>query len=151
VELARQVGPAGRVYSTELSQSRLSEIRDRAKKAGLGNVLVIEAGETSTNLPEACCAAIVMRNVYHHVGDTRPFNASLRRAAAAGGLVAVIDFEPDSFFHLSSPPPGAAPARRGHGVLRTELVEELAAAGFAVEREIPDWGGRNFLVLFRAR
>jgi SAM-dependent methyltransferase len=151
VELARQVGPAGRVYSTELSQSRLSEIRSRVKRAGLDNVVVVEAGETATNLPEACCAAIVLRNVYHHVGDTRAFNASLRRSAIEGGLVAIIDFEPASFFHLSSPPDGASPQRRGHGVLRSDLAKELGAAGFEVEREIADWGGRNFLVLFRAR
>jgi SAM-dependent methyltransferase len=150
VELARHVGPAGRVYSTELSQSRLSEIRNRVKKAGLDNVRVIEAGETSTNLPDACCAAIVMRNVYHHVGDTRAFNASLRRSVIEGGLVAIIDFEPASFFHLSSPPEGASPQRRGHGVLRSELAKELGAAGFSVEQEIADWGGRDFLVLFRA-
>lgn len=149
VELARQVGPAGRVYSTELSQSRLSEIRSRVKSAGLDNVLVVEAGETTTNLPEACCAAIVMRNVYHHVGDTRAFNASLRRSVIEGGLVAIIDFEPASFFHLSSPPDGASPQRHGHGVLRSDLAKELGAAGFEVEREIADWGGRNFLVLFR--
>jgi hypothetical protein len=36
-------------------------------------------------------------------------------------------------------------------VLRTDLAKELGEAGFVVEREIPDWGGCNFLVLLRAK
>jgi SAM-dependent methyltransferase len=150
VELARHVGPDGRVYSTELGQSRLSEIRGRAERAGLTNVVVVEAAETATNLPDACCAAIVMRNVYHHIGQPRAFNASLRRSVAPGGLVAIIDFEPSSFGG-SSAPAGASPGRTGHGVRRGDLARELGEAGFVVERAIEAWGGSNFLMLFRAK
>jgi len=91
-----------------------------------------------------------MRNVYHHLGDVKAFNASLRRAIRPGGRLAVIDFAPDAFFHLPSRPDGAAGERTGHGVLPRAVVAEMAAAGFELEREIPDWGGHLFLVLFRA-
>lgn len=150
-ELARRVGPAGRVYSTELSQARLADIRDRVRRERLDNVIVIEAGDTATGLPDACCAAIVLRNVYHHIGDPRAFNVSLRQAVAARGRVAIIDFEPGTLLFLSGTPAAAAPRRGGHGVRRAEIAAELGEAGFEVEREIADWGGRSFLVLLRAR
>src|SRR4051794_11959578 len=38
VALAREVGPSGRVYATELNHDRLSDIREAAESAGLRNV-----------------------------------------------------------------------------------------------------------------
>lgn len=43
------------------------------------------------------------------------------------------------------PPPGS-----GHGVARDAFIAADTRAGFTVAREIEDWGGRMFLVLFRA-
>ena len=48
VELAREVGPSGRVYATELEEDRRRDIREAAKSAGVKNVEVIEARPTRT-------------------------------------------------------------------------------------------------------
>ncbi len=151
MEMARRVGPNGRVYSTELSAERRAQIAARASRERLANVLVVEAGETATNLPDACCDAIFMRNVYHHIGDIVPFNASVRQALRDGGRFAVIDFAPGAFWHLPGRPPGTSAERTGHGVPRAALIAEVTAAGFQLEREIENWGGRMFLILFRGR
>jgi SAM-dependent methyltransferase len=151
VEVARRVGPGGRVYSTEISAARREDIAERVAKAGLGNVTVVVAGELATNLPDACCDAIYMRNVYHHIGDIRPFNVSVRQAIRDGGRFAVIDFEPGAFWRTPGGPSDESTDRQGHGVTRARLIAEVTAAGFEVEREIPDWGGRLFLILFRPR
>jgi tRNA A58 N-methylase Trm61 len=50
VEVAKRVGPSGRVYSTELSAPRLDNIRDAVTNAGLINVTLIEGGEHTTHL-----------------------------------------------------------------------------------------------------
>src|SRR5687767_13847794 len=63
VLMAQHVGPAGRVYSTEINDQRLSEIRKAVAAAGLQNVTVLAAADDRTNLPDACCDAIFMRNV----------------------------------------------------------------------------------------
>ncbi len=113
-------------------------------------MIVVEARETSTGLPDACCDAIFMRNVYHHITDTAPFNQSLRRAVRAGAPVAIIDFEPGAFWFLRRSPPGASRQRVGHGVGALIVGEELRQAGFQVERPVENWGGRMYLVLLRA-
>lgn len=151
VEMARRAAQGGRVYSTEISATRRADIAERVADEGLASVTVVEAGEAATNLPDACCDAIFMRNVYHHIGDIRPFNVSVRRALREGGRLAVIDFEPGAFWRLPGRRSGAPAERTGHGVTPARLIAEVTAAGFEVEREIPDWGGRMFLVLFRAR
>jgi SAM-dependent methyltransferase len=131
--------------------STVAEITARAAREAVANVIVVEADETATNLPDACCDAIFMRNVYHHIGNVRPFNASVRQALKDGGRLVVIDFAPGAFWHLAGRPPGASAERTGHGVPRTALIAEVTAAGFRLEREIENWGGRMFLVLFRKR
>jgi ubiquinone/menaquinone biosynthesis C-methylase UbiE len=96
VALAREVGPSGRVYATELAADRLQDIREASEAAGLKNVSVLEAHATRTNLPERCCDALVLRRVYHHIDDPGQMNGSLRKSLKPGGLLAIIDFNPDS-------------------------------------------------------
>ena len=134
VALAREVGPSGRVYATELDSDRLRDIREATDSAGLGNVSVIEAHATRTNLPERCCDALVLRRVYHHFDNPQLMNASLRQSLKPGGLLAVIDFEPDS---AESPDPSNRDTGDQHGVTSATVVRELSQAGFemvAVEK-----------------
>jgi ubiquinone/menaquinone biosynthesis C-methylase UbiE len=129
VALAREVGPSGRVYATELDADRLRDIRQATDSAGLKNVSVIEAHATRTNLPERCCDALVLRRVYHHFDDPHLMNASLRQSLKPGGLLAVIDFAPDS---AESPDPSNRDTDDQHGVTSATVVRELSQAGFEV-------------------
>ena len=54
--LAREVGPNGRVFSTEIDAARLEALR----AARLGNVTVLEARADDTGLPPNCCDAIAL-------------------------------------------------------------------------------------------
>jgi ubiquinone/menaquinone biosynthesis C-methylase UbiE len=146
VELARKVGPSGRVYATELDKDRLRDIREAAKSAGLSNVSVIEAHATSTNLTDGCCDALVLRKVYHHIADPRLMNASMRQSLKPGGLLAVLDFVPDS---AESADPADRDTGDQHGVTAATVVRELEQAGF--ERVVVEEGPRpgNFMVVVR--
>jgi precorrin-6B methylase 2 len=66
VLMAKRLDKSGRVYSTDINQDRLKEIRAAAAKAHLDNVVVLEGAENATNLPDACCDAIFIRNVRIH-------------------------------------------------------------------------------------
>lgn len=63
VLIARRLGPAGNVHSTDINAERLREIRKAAEEAELQNVKIIEGGTVTTNLPDGCCDAIFMRSV----------------------------------------------------------------------------------------
>jgi ubiquinone/menaquinone biosynthesis C-methylase UbiE len=146
IALAREVGPSGRVYATELDSDRLRDIRQAMDSAGLGNVSVIEAHATRTNLPDRCCDALVLRRVYHHFDNPRLMNASLLQSLKLGGLLAVIDFAPDS---AESTDPGGRDTGDQHGVTSATVVRELSQAGFEVvavdEGDRPD----RFMVVMR--
>lgn len=142
--VARHVGASGRVFTTELGRERLEALRKAVRTSGLSNVDVVDAHEARTNLPEACCDGIVMRDVYHHFGDPAAMNASLLASLRPGGLIAVLDFEPRTGGESASP--GGRSSDGRHGVGRATVVEELTAAGFtsAVATSI---AARRFIVV----
>jgi precorrin-6B methylase 2 len=151
VELAKRLGAAGHVYSTELDPARLADIRGAVAKEGLTNVTVIEAGEATTNLPAGCCDAVFMRDVYHHITKPAEIARSIAAAVKPGGRVAIIDFEPTPG---SETPAGLPADREGHGVRPETIVAEISAAGPAHVRTMRDWSvlraNRSlFAVLFK--
>lgn len=145
VEMARRVGPRGRVYTTEISERRLDDIRRAV--ADLPQVTVLEAHATRTNLPEACCDAIFMRDVYHHFDEPAPMTASLLASLKPGGRLGIIDFAPRGGGEAERP---EARDSGRHGILRETLARELREAGFEIV-EVSDRGDRNYLLVARKR
>jgi ubiquinone/menaquinone biosynthesis C-methylase UbiE len=145
VALARVVGPTGRLYATELDSGSLRAIRRAADAAGLKNVTVLEAHATRTNLPDRCCDALVVRNVYHHFENPVSINRSLYQSLKPGGRLAIIDFQPDSA-------ESADPTRRSggaqHGVTPATVVCELRQAGFELVA-MEAGTRRGFMVVMR--
>lgn len=141
VALARSVGPEGRVLATELEAEQLETLRAAAHDAGQANVDVIQAGVTDTGLPDACCDAIVLRHVYHHLTDPERVDASLFRALRPGGRLLIIDF-PATWYLAPWTPEGVADTREGHGIAPAAVGEELRAAGFEVVRTTDGWADR---------
>lgn len=140
--IARRVGPEGHVYSTELGEESLLELREAVESSRVTNVTVTEAQEKQTNLPQECCDALFLRRVYHHITDPASMNRSLWESLKPGGRLAVIDFEPrDS----EAEPDGRASGNQ-HGVTADTVVKELQQAGFVlISREQPS--GRNIYVV----
>ena len=149
VVLGHWIG-TGRVFATDITEYALRETRAYAKREGLANVTVIEGAAAATNLPDACCDAVFLRHVYHHVTATDAFNKSLHASLKPGGRLAIIDFVPDKGSRL---PDGVPANRGGHGIPPSVVIEEMAKAGFTHVRTIDAWppGEKSpgFLTLFR--
>jgi len=140
--LAREVGPRGHVFSTEIDPARLRRLRAAVVAAKLDNVTVVEAGGAETGLPANCCDAIVLRRVYHHLIEPAGVNASLLRSLRPGGVLAVVDFPPPFFL-----------GRGRFGVPAPDVVSEVTRSGFEPVRLLDDWPGRgplaSYCALFR--
>lgn len=141
---AKRVGKTGRVYATELDAKKLAHLEELA--ANTTNITVLRAGETQTNLPPACCDSIFMRLVYHHLTKPAEVDASLFRSLKPGGLLGVIDEEPQPG---SKMPAGVPENRGGHGVPEKIMIEEVTAAGFQVVKSFENWPVQHYCVVFR--
>ena len=142
---AEHVGTAGKVYATEIDAKKLEELRAEVAKRKLQTVVVVESKEAETNLPAACCDAIFLRRVYHHLTKPVEFDASLVRSLKPGGRMAIIDFPPRSGL---DPVEGVPANRGGHGIPQKIVIEELTAAGLQVEKVVDDWPNNDYCVLF---
>lgn len=146
VAMARTVGPTGRVYSNEINPDRRADIAKAVAAAALTNVTIVEGVTAATNVPEGCCDAAFMRNVYHHFEDPAAMNRSLFASLKPGGRIAIIDFPPRS--GAASASPGGRASGSRHGVSAETVIEELQAAGFTiVETDRP--ASRWFMVVGR--
>jgi ubiquinone/menaquinone biosynthesis C-methylase UbiE len=141
VEMAARVGPAGRVYATEIGEGKRRAIEELAQRRGATNLHVREAGEHSADLPDACCDAIFMRNVLHHIEGWPGYAATLAPALRPGGRVGIVDFSPGALFHLAG----------DHGAEPDDVIAAFDAAGFRVTHRDDNWGGRMYLIVFVQR
>jgi ubiquinone/menaquinone biosynthesis C-methylase UbiE len=146
---AQAVGQRGQVYLTELDEKKKQDLETQVRARGLRNVVVLQAAEKQTNLPETCCDAIVLRRVYHHLTAPKEMDVSLWQSLKVGGELAVIDFPPRKGLSESDPVKGVPANRGGHGISRKILVEELQAAGFVVDQVVEDWPEESYCVLAR--
>jgi precorrin-6B methylase 2 len=150
MQFARWIGPAGRVYATDLGAAQLAALRDGVQRERLANVTVLEGAVGTTNLPAGCCDAIVIRDAYHHLTQPEAIIGSLAASLKPGGRLAVIDFPP----RPNSEVPAGVPAnRRGHGVPPDVVEREIATVLMHV-RTIPAWSPDSqpaslYLVVFR--
>jgi ubiquinone/menaquinone biosynthesis C-methylase UbiE len=141
---AARVGPAGRIYAVELSPVFRGYLAERARRAGLADrVQIVAATATSSQLPEGSIDVAFVCDTYHHFAEPAPTLASLRSALRPGGALVIVDFDRI---------PGQTPewvlehVRAG----KAEVIHEIEAAGFALERELLIEGLEdNYVLRFR--
>lgn len=125
---AAQVGPQGRVYAVDIARSFVEGNLQRARSAGLGNVIGIVSDQSDTRLPAASVDAAFICDVYHHFEQPQATLASIRRALRPGGALVIVDYERI---------PGTSPAwvlghvRGG----KEQFRREIEAAGFRFVEE----------------
>jgi ubiquinone/menaquinone biosynthesis C-methylase UbiE len=124
--LARRVGESGHVYLTEIGESELEKIRRRLEQSELSNMSVVEGETDETRLPEACCDALLVRYVVHHMSRPDDMHASLRRSLREDGRLVIVEKDDPE-----------------DGIEADDLIEDLRRAGFEVLSRHPDWGGHD--------
>ena len=152
MRLARELGPSGHVYATDIGAAQIAALRDVTQRQRLNTVTVIEAAVSSTNLPALCCDAIVVRDAYHHFTEPDALIKSLAASLKPGGRLAVIDFPPRPNTEV---PAGVRANRGGHGV-PPEVVQREVGAVLTHVRTLSAWSPTSepaslFLVLFRKK
>jgi ubiquinone/menaquinone biosynthesis C-methylase UbiE len=139
IELSRIVGANGQALATERTEEQRQRIAERARASGT-TVTVVAAADAATNLPDACCDAVTMRFVMHHIADLPAFARDLRRTLRPGGRAAIIDFAPGAMPHLAA----------AHGVDQDAVTAAFKEAGFTRSMRDDQWGGRSYLIVFTA-
>ncbi|MCI0574278.1 MAG: methyltransferase domain-containing protein [Myxococcaceae bacterium] len=127
--------PRGRIHGVDVEVTMVRHLEERARTAGLSNVVGVLATADDPRVPEPVDLVLVV-DTYHHLQARPDYFRRLRAHLRPGGRVAVIDFRPDAPI---GPPPGAR-------VAREQLVRELGEAGYRLTEEHTFLPYQHFLV-----
>lgn len=127
---AQAVGPQGRVFAVEVSPGFVTDLEERARSEGLGNLVPILSTQRDTGLAPGSIDLAFVCDTYHHFEDPKAMLGSIHRALVPGGALIVIDYHRRPGF---SSPWVLSHVRAG----RDQVVQEVESAGFRMVGEPP--------------
>lgn len=93
LELARAVGPEGKVYALDISEELLARAGEKVAAAGMDNVALVLSREVQIPLPGAQVDAALLANVLHEVGEKEAFLAEVGRVIRPAGRLLVVEWK----------------------------------------------------------
>ena len=115
LRLAPVVGPRGRVFAQDVSQTALNFVRQRVTAAKFTNVRYVRGGQSNARLPAASVDVALMVHMYHEIEQPYLLLDKLRRSLKPGGRVVIVDLDRPS---------------QQHGMPKTLLTCEVKAVGY---------------------
>lgn len=141
VRIAKELGPAGRVYAVDVSPEMIVHLNRRLRDAGITNVQTVLSAPDDPLLPDASVDRFFVCDTWHHIDEQAKYLALLKRMLRPGGQVVMIDF------HRRELPVGPPLAMK---IAREDLIQQMEGAGFRLVREHTFLPYQYFLV-FEAR
>lgn len=89
VELARQVGPAGKVVAVDTNPWTVEGVRAKCSRLGLGNVTALSARGFDSGVADGFADCIVAIDMFFLIRDTGAFFEELRRIAKPGCILII--------------------------------------------------------------
>jgi predicted methyltransferase len=125
----------GKVYAVDVEPAMVKHLAERAAKAGLKNVVAVQAKPGDASLPGRADLVLLV-DVYHHIEDRERYFRDLQKSLKPGGRVAVIDFRMDS-------PVGPPRSAR---IEEQQVRSEMQRAGYGLAQQHAFLPNQYFLV-----
>ena len=139
VPLAKAV-PSGRVYSVELDEGFLAQIRGKAKSENVTNIVPVLGKFTDPSLPARDVDVAFFHDVLHHVENRAAYLKSVAGYLKPGGRIVVIEFNPGDSPHKAEP---------SLIVSREQTAGWMADAGLVPDGDIQLFPDKYFVVYRR--
>lgn len=138
VRMAKRVGPAGRVYATDIQQGMLDIIDRRIKSEHLENITTVLGGFDDPKLPAHSLDLAIMVDVYHELQSPQLFLQRLRETFKPGGRLVLLEYRKED---------PRIPILEVHKMSVAEVKMELEAEGFVLDKTIETLPWQHILVL----
>ena len=89
--LANRVGPSGKVYSQDIADEVITDLKKRADERKLAQIEVVKGTEHDPGLPADTLDAVLIVDTYHEFEDYDAMLRGIRQAMKPGGLLGIID------------------------------------------------------------
>jgi ubiquinone/menaquinone biosynthesis C-methylase UbiE len=94
IPLAELVGESGKVYALDIHPLAIQRVQDIASKKQLANVETI-LSDCQTGLPDNSLDAVLLYDIFHHLGDPDEVLKELHRALKPNGILSFGDHHMD--------------------------------------------------------
>ena len=126
LELARRVGPRGRVYAVDVQPEMLRMLLGRLAEQGIHNVKPVLGTAIDPRLPKGEVDLVLCIDVYHEFSHPGAMLARIRESLAPGGRLVLAEFRGED---------PAVPIKPDHKMTKAQVRAELEPAGFILARE----------------
>src|SRR5205823_9904157 len=92
-DLARAVGPTGKVYAVDIDRDMTDLVTKRAKERGASNIAVMLAKPDDPLLPTRGVDLILTVDAYHHIENRVSYFANLQKYLRPDGRIAIVEFD----------------------------------------------------------
>lgn len=125
--LATAVGPTGKVFAVDISDSKLDLLRQRLQDGGHQNVAVVKGTASDPKLPAGTLDAAVIINSYHEMPEHQAMLEAIRKALKPTGRLVIV--EPISDQRRASTRDAQVAE---HEIAPEHVLRDARAAGFRV-------------------
>ncbi len=126
LQLAKMVGPQGKVLAVDIQPEMLRLLQARAKAARIRNIEPILGSVIDPKLPAGKVDLILCVDVYHEFSHPEHMLGAMRESLASGGRVALLEFR------LEDP---EVPIKLLHKMSKAQILKEYPANGLKLVRE----------------
>ena len=126
LQLAKMVGPKGRVLAVDVQPQMLFLMRKRMEKAGIENVTPILGSFHDPRLPENSIDLVLMVDVYHEFSHPETMLEAMHKGLKKDGLIALLEYreeDPD------------VPIKPLHKMSKKQIMLEYEPNGYKLVKE----------------
>ena len=138
LQLARLVGPRGRVYAVDIQPEMLQMLARNASDARLTNIRPVLGTPIDPRLPAGEIDMMLCVDVYHEFSHPEAMLAKIRESLAPDGRLVLVEFRGED---------PSVPIKPLHKMTKAQVRAELEPAGFEMVREFDRLPWQHLLFL----
>ena len=126
MELAKRVGPTGKVIAVDIQPEMLQELSRRCERNNLKNVEMILGLPHDPKLPTGKVDLILMVDVYHEFSNPVEMLTSMRESLKPNGRIALVEFRGED---------PQVPIKPEHKMTKKQILKEYQANKMGLVKE----------------
>lgn len=135
IHLSDFLGEEGKVYSVDVVEDRIEKLKRLIKKEKRKNVVPIIGKYDDPLLPKNTLDAVIIMDTYHEIDSGIEVLKKVYKSLKESGKILIL--EEIKTYRIEN---SRSSQTSRHDIALRYVKEDLEAAGFVIEKEIPDFG-----------
>jgi ubiquinone/menaquinone biosynthesis C-methylase UbiE len=137
--MAKRVGPAGKVYASDIQPGMIEQLKKNVAARGLTNVVPVLGTDVDPKLPAGKLDLALLVDVYHEFSQPQQMLAKIREALKPSGRMILLEYRKED---------PSVPIRLEHKMTVQEVRAEIEPEGFKFETSLETLP-RQHILIFR--